>query len=883
MARWDEILSLPVQSPPNLEFSAADIVWSRVEGWRETMDRLALIPFSRVNDFVRGESNNKDCPTRFHVEARRRRSSDMANKLKVDGILEYIMYWCSFGPDDHRKGGVVRPSRTYCIKRKTPAGRPNTKRGCVCHFIVKRLIAEPSVALIIYNQDKHVDKKGLPCHGLQDSKAVGTYAMFAPCISDELRLQIMSLLYVGVPVETIMQRHTEAVEKQGGPSNRDDLLTHRYVRRLERKIRRSTYELDSDDDISTNMWIEMHRDHVFFYEDFSETEPFVLGIQTDWQLQQMIQFGNRSVIASDSRFGTNKLKYPIYSLLVFDSKRNALPVAWIITPRFANGEIHRWMRALFDRIHSKDPTWKLGGFIVDDPLADLNVIREVFQCSILISFWRVRHSWHKNLMNKCSDTGMQVEVSRRLGEIVSNICRGFASLDAFHDFIEDFVDCLDFLDYFKGVWFSKLGAWINILKALPLASTEVSSAIECYHNQLKLRLLNEKDSNLYQRADWLFDKLGTKVHSYYWLDSYSGKDNFARYWKDEWKCGLTAWRRASEILDSDVIFDDNSARVAHHENPGTARVILNPGSEFAICDCSWSKTGNLCEHVIKSSMFYRGKISHSLSTSMFEYKRTLMNVLQCPPHNSLMRDHAISMAASVQAQLTTLFVQQFCSSNTDKSSPLQEEIVAKVLDENQGAPQNNSEVLQSTRDGNNIAGALIQPTEKSSADFMAAEDSRVFDQLLARDDMLVDDNIDENAINNALSSPVTDVNENTVAEKMKKADESCMECSDKCGRNFSNAHEINTDVSEKPSTFVVGTENCSIGDKMIGIASSVDDSFNDANGLNDSVMSSGQPPPEFSEARVVIFGSADVKVCMDIDVISSEEKVCENGDNVKVY
>lgn len=121
----------------------------------------------------------------------------------------------------------MRPSRAYAVHRKTPAGRPNTKRGCTCHFIVKRLIAEPSVALIIYNKDKHIDKNGLPCHGTMDQKAAGTRAMFAPYISDEFKLQVLSLLHVGVPVETIMQRHTEAVERQGGPSNRDDLLTHR--------------------------------------------------------------------------------------------------------------------------------------------------------------------------------------------------------------------------------------------------------------------------------------------------------------------------------------------------------------------------------------------------------------------------------------------------------------------------------------------------------------------------------------------------------------------------------------------------------------------------------------------------------------------------------
>lgn len=173
---------------------------------------------------------------------------------------------------------------------------------------MKRLIAEPSVALIIYNDDKHVDKKGLPCHGPQDKKAAGTRAMFAPYISEDLRLRVLSLLYVGVSVETIMQRHNESVVRQGGPCNRDDLLTHRYVRRQERAIRRSTYELDADDAVSISMWIESHQNHVFFYEDFSDSDPFILGIQTEWQLQQMIRFGNRGLLASDSRFGTNKLK-----------------------------------------------------------------------------------------------------------------------------------------------------------------------------------------------------------------------------------------------------------------------------------------------------------------------------------------------------------------------------------------------------------------------------------------------------------------------------------------------------------------------------------------------------------------------------------------------
>ncbi|GKB65883.1 hypothetical protein Tco_0927295, partial [Tanacetum coccineum] len=167
----------------------------------------------------------------------------------------------------------------------------------------------PSVALIIYNQDKHVDTKGLPCHGPQDEHSVGTRAMYAPSISEEFRQRVISLLHIGISVETIIQRHNESVEIQGGPSNVDDLITNRHMRTKERNIRRSICELDDDDDdVSVYLWVKSNKNIVFFHEEFSDMGPFLLGIQTEWQLQQMIQFGSGRLVALDSRFGTNKLK-----------------------------------------------------------------------------------------------------------------------------------------------------------------------------------------------------------------------------------------------------------------------------------------------------------------------------------------------------------------------------------------------------------------------------------------------------------------------------------------------------------------------------------------------------------------------------------------------
>lgn len=199
--------------------------------------------------------------------------------------------------------------------------------------------------------------------------------------------------------------------------------------------------------------------------------------------------------------------------------------------------------------------------------------------------------------------------------------------------------------------FDYSGLWTSALRSLPLASQEMCSSMEYYHNQLKLRLLNEKEKCVYQRADWLVDKLGTTVHSYFWLDEYSGKDDFARYWKDEWMSGLTAWQKSLQIPDSDVLIEGDYSKVVDQEDRHKVHVVWNPASEYALCDCNWAKMGNLCEHILKSIKCLRDKGSNTPSVSMFQYMQALVDMLHCPPHDSLIRDHALSLAVWVQTQL----------------------------------------------------------------------------------------------------------------------------------------------------------------------------------------------------------------------------------------
>lgn len=96
-------------------------------------------------------------------------------------------------------------------------------------------------------------------------------------------------------------------------------------------------------------------------------------------------------------------------------------------------------------------------------------LRDVFECSVLICFWRVRHAWHKNLVKKCLATEMRVEISSRLGQAVDNICRRQGTVSLFEDLLEDFVDESDFVDYYKAIWYPRIGwslKWRNYLSPL---------------------------------------------------------------------------------------------------------------------------------------------------------------------------------------------------------------------------------------------------------------------------------------------------------------------------------------------------------------------------------------------------------------------------------
>ena len=70
------------------------------------------------------------------------------------------------------------------------------------------------------------------------------------------------------------------------------------------------------------------------------------------------------------------VQYPLCTLLVFDSRQHALPVAWVITRSSAKLDVSKWMKALLDKARSVEPSWKISGFLIDDAAVEIDPIRQ---------------------------------------------------------------------------------------------------------------------------------------------------------------------------------------------------------------------------------------------------------------------------------------------------------------------------------------------------------------------------------------------------------------------------------------------------------------------------------------------------------------------------
>jgi hypothetical protein len=199
---------------------------------------------------------------------------------------------------------------------KTLAGN-SVKRGCQRCFVAKKPYLDHSLCLLIYENAEHCNTAGEHCHGTM----VGgfRYALGAG-LSIEMKQKIAQMHAYGLSPAQIMQQHTKEVRKlavSNGLVTRDTFLLPSDVRNICRKRAEDLWEKHPSDPISVRMWAAENPDSVFYYQEHSlldlnsrtqDDSPFTIGIQTEWQLEMMANFGHNSALSIDATFGTSQTR-----------------------------------------------------------------------------------------------------------------------------------------------------------------------------------------------------------------------------------------------------------------------------------------------------------------------------------------------------------------------------------------------------------------------------------------------------------------------------------------------------------------------------------------------------------------------------------------------
>jgi len=215
-------------------------------------------------------------------------------------------YRCSYGPKDKRNEPKPPTRRQRYIQ----------KRGCECHFIVKQMAGKPNVAIITYNMYEHEDKDGWPCHG-QSDKSNEPRVRYAPRLSREMVLSVEAMYEMGLSVDMVCERHMlevrEGLFNVDNESTRDSFLTRRDVVNIFNRLGKTKFQFDKNDSISVNLWYQQDPNSFFFYQTpHGDEMPFIIGIQTEWMLHNMVKYAHNSIIAMDSTFSTNKYGVSIH-------------------------------------------------------------------------------------------------------------------------------------------------------------------------------------------------------------------------------------------------------------------------------------------------------------------------------------------------------------------------------------------------------------------------------------------------------------------------------------------------------------------------------------------------------------------------------------------
>jgi hypothetical protein len=115
----------------------------------------------------------------------------------------------------------------------------------------------------------------------------------------------------------------------------DDFIQFQDIAYLDWKHKKGNWCLHTNLVISIRSWALQHSEDVFFFQDVGEINetqvPFTINIQTPTQCESIPSNDHNGAISMDATFGTNDMKFHLFTLMGFDDHHTCVLLAWIIT------------------------------------------------------------------------------------------------------------------------------------------------------------------------------------------------------------------------------------------------------------------------------------------------------------------------------------------------------------------------------------------------------------------------------------------------------------------------------------------------------------------------------------------------------------------------
>ena len=80
---------------------------------------------------------------------------------------------------------------------------------------------------------------------------------------------------------------------------------------------------------------------------------FILAIMRPSGVAMAAKYGHRRPLQMDATFGTNNLKFPLFTILVVDEHGQGIPVAWMLCSRELTECITAFLQAFKQRVSNK--------------------------------------------------------------------------------------------------------------------------------------------------------------------------------------------------------------------------------------------------------------------------------------------------------------------------------------------------------------------------------------------------------------------------------------------------------------------------------------------------------------------------------------------------